>query len=73
MSRQEIDVTYCKGCWYFDGKDCICYGENCHFDEVGDRKELACEVCLNSYFEGDKLRCDLEVCKPDYGGDWNDF
>ena len=63
-----MDYSDCKGCWYFDGGDCICYGENCHLNEISDLPDydMDCELCKNSYFESDKLRCRLLICKPDY-------
>lgn len=28
--------------------------------------EVNCDACSHSYYEGDKLRCELYICKPKY-------
>lgn len=29
-------------------------------------ERIDCEKCRNGHFEGDKLRCRLKKCQPDY-------
>ena len=28
--------------------------------------DMDCDSCKHSFYEGDKLRCELEFCEPDY-------
>lgn len=44
-----------------DGEPILC--DDCYCLELFG---IDCDECLNGYYEGDKMRCKLEVCIPKY-------
>lgn len=63
-------MLYCEKCGINNaceridlvGEPVLC--ETCYLSELfGD---CDCDCCFNGYYEGDRLRCDLEKCQPRY-------
>lgn len=63
-------MIYCDKCGNSDccertdlvGEPILC--DECYTREI--YSECDCDACSNGFYEGDKLRCKVEVCKPIY-------